>query len=86
MQAQAVVRRSTSARNSARASSPRAMNAEPRPNPRPWVYPAQAWNSEGTSMASIRLQNNLARSSNVELKEVYLPRNCSSQLLIERNW
>ena len=41
-------------------------------------------------MASIRPQNNLStfqvRSSNVELKEVDLPRNCSSQLLIKRNW
>ena len=40
-------------------------------------------------MASIRPQNNLstfrARSSNVELKEVDLPRNRSSQLLIKRD-
>jgi len=39
-------------------------------------------------VASIGPQNNFsafrARSSNYELKEVYLPRNCSSQCLIKR--
>ena len=48
--------------------------------------PASSIGSFRPDMASIRPQNNLARSSNVELKEVHLPRNCSSQLLTERNW
>src|SRR5262245_49689993 len=55
------------------------------------LHQAVHWSGNGAYMASIRPQNNListfrARSSNVELKDVYLPRNRSSQLLIKRNW
>ena len=56
-----------------------------------WPVPecTNYWNrNNGRPVASIGPQNNFsafrARSSNYELKEVYLARNCSSQCLIKR--